>query len=51
MTDQGRAYALARLSDCPDLPALKRVWESLGAEYQRDPAVQEMKDALKQELA
>ncbi|KAF0675098.1 hypothetical protein [Profundibacterium mesophilum] len=47
MTENGRAFVIARLSDCPDLAALRRVWESLSAEYQRDGVVRAAKDALK----
>ena len=50
MTDAGRTFVLNRLSDAPDLPALRRVWESLGVEYQRDAAVMAHKDTLKKQM-
>jgi len=50
MTDAGRSYVLSRLSDAPDLAALRRVWESLGVEYQRDPAILSHKDTLKKQM-
>lgn len=50
MNDAGRAYATTRLLQCSDLTALRRVWESLGNEYQRDPKIQKLKDRLKEAL-
>lgn len=49
-TEAGRQFVLRRLGDCPDRAALRRVWESLGVEYQRDPLVQEFKDKMKEAL-
>lgn len=51
MTETGRSFAIARLASCHDLGALRRVWESLGAEYQRDPTIQRFKDDLKARLS
>jgi len=51
MTPEGRAYVLSRLSDCPDLAALAKVWGNLGFEYQRDPQIQSYKDKLKEALS
>ena len=39
MTDHGPAYALQRLSDAPDLAALRRVYASLSDEYREHPQV------------
>lgn len=50
MTPTARAFVLHRLGDCPDLPALKRVWDSLGVEMKTDPVVVATKDALKENL-
>lgn len=50
MTPHGLAYVLTRLSECPDLAALRRVWESLSPEYQKHPKVRDMKDRLKDQL-
>lgn len=47
MTDAGRAYVMQRLSDAPDLQGLRNVWESLGAEYKRDPQIFQHKETLK----
>lgn len=47
MTDHGLKYVLARLADCPNLDALRRVWDSLGDEYKRSPEVQAHKARLK----
>ena len=50
MTSEGRKYCIQRLFDAPDLAALKRTWESFGAEYQRDSKVQEVKEQMKAKL-
>lgn len=50
MTPQGRAFVLSRLANSPNIAALRRVWESLGIEYKRDPEIQQFKDKLKREL-
>ncbi len=50
MTDEGRSYVLSRLSDAPNLAALRRVWESLGIEYQRDPVILAFKNQLKSQF-
>jgi len=50
MTPEGIAHCIARLSACPDLPALRRVWESLGVAYQRDPRVLQLKEQMKANL-
>lgn len=49
--DHGIAHCLARLGDCPDLDALRRVWESLGETYKRHPSVQAFKDLKKEQLS
>jgi len=49
-TKTGRAFVLARLSAAHDLASLRRVWDSLGVAYQRDPVVQQFKDQLKSQL-
>jgi hypothetical protein len=46
-TPLGIAHCIARLSACPDLPALRRVWESLGVAYQRHPRVLQLKEQMK----
>lgn len=43
-------FALTRMSECPDLDALKRVWESLSREQQRDPCIAEYKELYKRLL-
>lgn len=50
-TPNGKAYVLHRLSDAPDLNALRRVWESLGREYQQDADVVAFKDLLKEGMS
>lgn len=50
MTDKGRAFVLARLSDAPDLPALRRAWDSIARDYQRDPEIQAHKERMKEAL-
>jgi len=47
MTDHGKAYVISRLSQCPDLASLQRVWGNIGVEYQRNVDVVAHKDALK----
>jgi hypothetical protein len=49
-TPEGRAHCIARLGDCPTADALRRVWESLGVDYQRDETVQAFKDRMKEQL-
>jgi len=46
-TPLGIARCIARLSACPDLPALRRVWESLGVAYQREESVVQFKEQMK----
>ena len=41
------AFTLSRLSQAPDLDALRRVWESLSIEQKSDPYVREYKDRAK----
>jgi hypothetical protein len=50
MTETGLAHVRLRLLSCPDLAALRRVWEGLGVEYQRHPDVMKLKEDLKQVL-
>lgn len=47
MNDTGKAYVIQRLGDCDTLDGLKRVWKSLGREYQNDPDIAALKDRLK----
>jgi len=49
-TDIGRAFAIARLLEAPDLASLRRVWDCLGTTYQRDPDIQEIKNKLKAKM-
>ena len=49
-TTEARACVIARLSDAPNLPALRRVWESLGVEYRVNPEIMAHKDALKKQM-
>ena len=49
-TPEARALIIARLSDCPDLAAPRRVWESLGRDYQNHPKIRAHKDAMKQQM-
>lgn len=50
MTPTARAYVENRLTSCPDLAALRRVWENLGVEVQHDAAIIALKDRLKESL-
>lgn len=50
-TEAGRQFVLRRMGDCPDTAALRRVWDSLGNEYKRDPIVQDFKDKMKEALS
>lgn len=45
------AFTLMRLSQAPDLDALRRVWESLGEDQKLDPIVRQYKDTFKAQLA
>lgn len=49
-TKAGIAHCTARLLSCPDREALRRVWDSLGIAYQREPEISALKDRLKEEL-
>ena len=50
MTPEGRTYVLMRLSEAPNIKALRTVWESVSNEYQRDPEIQAHKDRMKESL-
>jgi hypothetical protein len=50
MTPEGKAYTIMRLSEAPDMAALRRVWESLSKEYQNVPAIKAHKEAMKEAL-
>ena len=43
----GRALVKARLTDCQNLDALRRLWEGLGVDYKACEEVKAHKDALK----
>lgn len=47
MTPHGLRFVIERLKLAEDMPALKRVWESLGIDYQRDPRAQAVKNQRK----
>lgn len=49
-TEAGRAYAIGRMVQCPDLEALRRVWESLSDDYKRDPKIHAFKERIKESL-
>lgn len=49
-TETGIAHCIARLGSCPDLDALRRVWEGLGKEYQHDERVAGFKEDMKEAL-
>lgn len=50
MTQEGKSYALMRLSEAPDMTALRRVWESLSKEYQNVPGILAHYEAMKEAL-
>lgn len=50
MTPEGRSHIITRLTNAPDLDALRRVWDSVSFEYQADPKIQEFKDKMKRQL-
>ena len=50
MTPQGKAHCVVRLTSCPDIAALRRVWGNLAVAYQSDPELIELKDRLKAEF-
>lgn len=49
-TTAGKAHVVSRLTSCPDLAALRRVWANIAIAYQRDPEIAALKDRLKEEL-
>ncbi|MBQ2263246.1 MAG: hypothetical protein II336_18030 [Loktanella sp.] len=50
-TAKGRAHCISRLSSCPDIDALARVWSGLGKSYQIDDEVSAFKDKMKKQLS
>jgi len=44
------AFTLMRMSECPNLDALRRVWDSLSPEKRAEPEVREYKDHYKRVL-
>jgi len=50
MTPEGITYAIMRLSDAPNIEALRRVWESLGRDYRANPQIIAHKDTLKKQM-
>jgi len=50
VTPGGKAFVIMRLSEAPDLAAVRCVWESIGREYQECPAIQRHKNSLKQQF-
>lgn len=44
------SFTLMRMSECPDLDALKRVWDSLSHEQRADPYIAAYKDYWKKQL-
>ena len=49
-TDPGISHCISRLTTCPDLASLRRVWEGLGVAYQKHPLVLEAKERMKESL-
>lgn len=49
-TSAGRAHCISRLSSCPDIDALARVWSGLGKAYQKDDEVSAFKDKMKKQF-
>ena len=50
LTPAGRAFVLDRLTNAPDIAALRRVWDSLSDGTKRDKAIVAHKDALKAQM-
>lgn len=50
-TEKGIAHCIRRLGECPDIDALRRVWGGFAFSYQREQAVIDAKDAMKEALA
>lgn len=50
MTPTGIAFVINRLRSAPDMATLRRVWGSLGHEYQRNPEVLNVKNERKEAL-
>lgn len=50
-TEVGIAHCIARLGQCPDLRALRKVWDGLAKAYQQHPTVAEFKDKMKEALS
>ena len=49
-TATGKAHCVSRLTSCPDLTALRRVWESLAVAYQREPELVALKERIKADM-
>jgi hypothetical protein len=50
LTPAGRAFVMDRLTNAPDIAALRRVWDSLGDQTRRDKEIEAHKDALKAQM-
>ena len=50
LTSAGRAFVIDRLTNAPDIAALRRVWDSLGDQTRRDKEIEAHKDALKAQM-
>lgn len=50
MADDGRKFVIYRLTACATREGLRKVWESLGREYQSDPKIKALKDEMKARL-
>lgn len=49
-TAYGRAWVIKRLQSCPDMPTLRSKWDDIAIPYQREPEVQQARDAMKRRL-
>lgn len=50
VTDYTRQWLMARLSECEDLPELRRVWNCVGDEYRNDARVIAARDVIEAKL-
>lgn len=49
-TPTGVAHLVGRLSSCPNLAALRKVWEGIHPDYQRHPDIMALKEKMKETL-
>ncbi|MEQ3625942.1 MAG: hypothetical protein ABNH26_08545 [Celeribacter sp.] len=50
LTPAGRTFVMDRLTEAPDIEALRRAWDNLSDGAKRDKEIEAHKDALKAQM-